>query len=790
MAAVAAQVNGRLTRRPINVFLAKILASLRVIGLDHLIADLVSAIDLIFCLPLMISDERQLLSGSQAQGQSLESQSASARALKQHSTSSQLQQHKEHAEHVSGEFQLSGSLAEKREQAKEFIALMHSNNFTLSELVHEGLDMELLQNLYQELGISASMAGTNSPNMPAALHNATPPSMHGETSVSGSPIATGAKNMPTQIATSTSANTQTLKPRSPNSPIFPREAITRHTPVTTSRPTSSGIAIAAPTQSNASSQPRAIASKLAKPPQPIEPALERKDYIARLLAAKSKKSAPQSGSAEADASLSLEKSKPVPLTQPAPMVSPTILDKRFSVTASLPGRETSNDMKSQSELALQKMGALETARQHKVVDPPTKLPRVEAVDMGPQSVITIADSNIADEGRSTTAPPPESSVTANVPRARQSIDDMAVILPESSSTPSDEMSVTGSAESKEPSISAIPGLFMTGSRFEVQSDASQPRVRTSQGVQEPKSKKRPVAADFDDIEPQPRANSFKRPFGQSRYDPVDELMIIEASDDESDEDHMDVSEPCDAPEPDLAHNESVPQESTQKNGLRDFPPLSDFARRPSLGRKLSSLPASAINTPPAVTTPGTSSTTDPIRKAEEEIVAMKRKIAELERKRRTKAQASRAQSPSTPKSAPKQGKATILGASESDRNEESVLQEDAEPNLTVVVENDLSLVSQDTTCTPDVAQNQDLARPSPEEWRRLRRAEIQSGLPELEANVAITAARLSALKKEMEQLESENQKRLQDKEKLVQELRALGIATEGVSPRRATSQAR
>ena len=65
--------------------------------------------------------------------------------------------------------------------------------------------------------------------------------------------------------------------------------------------------------------------------------------------------------------------------------------------------------------------------------------------------------------------------------------------------------------------------------------------------------------------------------------------------------------------------------------------------------------------------------------------------------------------------------------------------------------------------------------------RRIRRAEIQSRLPTLDAEIASNASRMAQLTKELEQLTAQNEKIARDKEQLSKELEDLGVDTEGMS---------
>ncbi|KAI2474548.1 hypothetical protein Ptr902_14049 [Pyrenophora tritici-repentis] len=64
---------------------------------------------------------------------------------------------------------------------------------------------------------------------------------------------------------------------------------------------------------------------------------------------------------------------------------------------------------------------------------------------------------------------------------------------------------------------------------------------------------------------------------------------------------------------------------------------------------------------------------------------------------------------------------------------------------------------------------------------QIRRAEIQSKLPTLDAEIASNANRMAQLMREMEQLTAENERIAKDKAQLTKELEGLGVDTEGMS---------
>ncbi len=131
------------------------------------------------------------------------------------------------------------------------------------------------------------------------------------------------------------------------------------------------------------------------------------------------------------------------------------------------------------------------------------------------------------------------------------------------------------------------------------------------------SRKRAVAADFDDSDNKPAA--AKRPFGQSRNASEDESIIIQISEDEmDDEDGMDVSA--------VDGNDRIG--AIQTMSFRDVGPLRDFPPQRSFFQTQASAPGT-----PGGSSPGGAAYQQRMKAIED----MKRKIAEAEAKAKLKA---------------------------------------------------------------------------------------------------------------------------------------------------------
>ena len=192
-----------------------------------------------------------------------------------------------------------------------------------------------------------------------------------------------------------------------------------------------------------------------------------------------------------------------------------------------------------------------------------------------------------------------------------------------------------------PVAAAIPGLSMTDSRPDLDVKAlpadQQGIIVDSTPVARVSQRKRPRASDFDEPEMAPKRHSDRGLFG-----PADRL-VIDISEDEEDDDDSIYGENDDAMDVDSSpgdESESVPATS-----------------RPSLQKYPSGTRAST-STPQGSTRPGDN---DHIRQRDLEIQAMRRKIAELEQRRKAKLAASRTDSPQTADGTP-DGSSASLGS--------------------------------------------------------------------------------------------------------------------------------
>lgn len=351
-------------------------------------------------------------------------------------------------------------------------------------------------------------------------------------------------------------------------------------------------------------------------------------------------------------------------------------------------------------------------------------------------------------------------------------------------------------------------------------------------------RKRQKAADFIDS-PSVRV---RRPLGQNEETSV----IIEISEDErsgvTEDENMEIDDDI-AMDIDEDNGQRTPPKqlfstetaSGKPKGIRDLP-LGDFPGK----KKISS--NTPIITPPAAQTPNKSREPESLKIKEKEIEIIKRRIAELEQRKRAKQTASRAHTPGTPGSSAASPKLSGLsvgshekprsgvGDKESnravkDRSEDRNLKEAADmveaAGVVETVDTAAAVNTVELAKAPEVAKIAEItelaraaevaeaaeavktvereqllaeqqaktiqlakadaerlqaaedAAAEEEKQRQARRAEIESGLPVLDAELERTKQKLDSLKKEMDDLSREVQKGIEGRRILMEELNGL-----------------
>lgn len=493
------------------------------------------------------------------------------------------------------------NLQQQRDQAKQFIKLLHSNNMGYRTLANESLDLDLLRDLYSSL---------NLPSEPAPIAPPKAKQIVSETIPTSQPAQHKAMSL-----TKTSAN------------------------------------VAAPAKSA---------------PSPVD----RKEYIARLQAAKLAAKQPNA--------LKADPPQRTPPVSAAPTVQP-IKTPQAATTPSTKPPVTDEQRARTTELIKQRLEALKAKGQ-------------------PTSVSNAANT-AASAQNETTGPPTASGV--NTPNSHT------------------------------PSFPGIPGLFMVNPPHSANNASTV--VPTSTLPQ-----KRPAQSDSTGTStPQGSITPYTRPLGESPHAYQEEPMIIEVSDDESNGSEMDIDDDQ-AQDGAMITTPSADQQRSKYPGK-----IPDFPSQPG-----SAFPGSSAASTPGPQTPATQAREDELKRKEDQLAAMKAKLRQ--------------------------------------KIADRIAKEKADKAAAVTLQNSAAVPAQPKTLTPaapveiptSASQGvNELIR----DVKRRRRAEIQTELPTIDAELASNKEKMAKLAKELETLKALNGKIAADRQRLTNELESLGIDTDGMS---------
>ena len=564
-----------------------------------------------------------------------------------------------------------------RARARTALQDLFSLDIEYVQLVEEGLNRQLLLELCSEIGvqvtnlpvqdhISEALGGQRSKSRPIypvkdktidsipAMSQSTLQSNHSETSPS--------QPADTSTMEGKTSNSSALKTDSKDSSVTqdPKAQVLPGPIPDPSSAANSGL-VKSPALS-------VLGKTLAV--KPGEKGIERKEYIARMLAAKNSKlvpSAPPSLPPSNSAGLAVPPAVPqLPVsadTNPANISARPIPHKQIT-PESLPQRITdlSEKKKAQTDLARQRMEALNRSSSNALVK--NRAPsNTSASDIkqrqGGVLIHTLVTSQPKQPPADQAFPPSESSqplskgVVSSTPQVSSyapisRVPSFASPIPglfmgHSQPLPP-EFSVTFPAQPSKPTSQPIPQLsanqnikpyaqtISNCSSFSTGVQPSGDAALVTNYYLSRESRKRQKAADFLD----PPSVRIKRPLGQSE----DTQVIIEISEDEemdlSDEDR-DHTNGCSSRVSADIRSENT--NGSKQKAIRDLPPLTNFPYHKK------SLTKSAVSTPPSVRTPMTVNGRDLMT----EIQNLHQKIAEAERKKNFGPVASSTQTPGTPR---------------------------------------------------------------------------------------------------------------------------------------------
>ncbi|KAF2868220.1 hypothetical protein BDV95DRAFT_160348 [Massariosphaeria phaeospora] len=567
---------------------------------------------------------------------------------------------------------------QQRAEAKHFVQVLHNHGFGYESLKHEGLDLGLLEALYKEA------------NLPWKTEHAAPPE---PLAVASSPATEGGANPTTSVPSS----------------VKPHSLVVQTKPV-----------IAAKSNVNTSVTP-----KSATLPE------DRKDYIARLQAAKMAK---QPAAAKASPT---EQAQPVLPTLPASLPAP-------SPTASTPQPVTPHNI-----------------TVSKVRPPLTEEEKARNTQRFKEKVASLrAQSAVVASSQVPKASPVTPALSS---RPLSSSSQKPETFPSSATHVTGEAAQTTNYSTqppKTPSFSGIPGLFMGASSSVADagpSQNSQPLSQLPMGDVEAPAGLNDEAASTSNLWQGAAPHAFKRPgalpwmpsvhpsstHDDTNGDVVDDVSVGSEQMDMEDDKN---SKPSNMPR--LPNSRPQQAEHNPPSGLGN-------AFRPS---------SSGVSTP-GPQTPDTRAQQEELEKRKVELqtrlatakILLKQRMVEARRQKA--ADEAAAATGITPF-------ATTQPLGESTSQQSASLLSDPSGAPALVHEAEPVPDSSVPKFSKDV--------------RSRRRAEIESGLPSLDAEIATNTARMAQLTEEMEQLKAKNLRISQDKDRLVQELENLGIDTSGM----------
>ncbi|KAF7592636.1 hypothetical protein BBP40_012658 [Aspergillus hancockii] len=575
------------------------------------------------------------------------------------------------------------SPAQLRVQAQGALLSLAPHNIRYSELVGEGINPVILKQLYEEVGIKVPTPQPDAVSDP----------------VSASPSM--AHDFP---VTNHTASTDTVREQGRGE----RQAADAVRVEDVAQ--SSGLAEAA-VPSASSSQPGTV-----KP-------MERKEVIARMLAAKAAKSLGAPASPQRDVV------KEIPTSDSSPT---TDFDKPTEAASSTESLAQDKEVrvreknKAKTELARQRIEQLKKQglmrAQQKSIPDTMPVSKVHENTKTVQDSTPSSNSSLIQHPLPERPPDPESGAFARIP---------GLFMAEVPQTSPNEPS-------------------MTPTQVLLVDSTPQPRIN---------QRKRPRASDFDEPISMPKKALNN---GVNNALPVDRL-VIDISDDDLYEDD---------------ENDDMEIETLADNTLQ--PSFPDGHPRAYLAESLPSRPVTSLGPGFSLSsTPQNSRNNDQedLRKKDLEIQAMHKRIAELEQRKKAKLAASRTQSPRVVESSES---TPLEGSTPADTPERDPSQMNVINNLSkaTVSSQSPSIAHMDLSNFLDSmdAEQLEIMRS-----KVLRKQEIESGVPALDEEIRKSETRLADFNFEQEKLLLEITRGKEGRKQLLEELRNLSTELSGVS---------
>ena len=589
----------------------------------------------------------------------------------------------------------SASIESVHQQVKAALQDLHQHGIGFDDLVHEGLDPVTLKGLYSEVGIHVPSPGLQSPfkltvSAPTRHTNGgsslpeKPPASENALLVAPPPEESNhIQEVAPEITIDIESNSLQCTEKAT---IDDQQSQSKMLPVTTIPP------VPLSNKQDDTAMPKKPSPKpitQAKPQQigsttekGADKVIDRKEYIAKLMAAKGGKGA-----------ITKPAKQPLTKVNPTPKLSPTTsatqvetLGKSESKAPSAKAHVSEAEAKraAQTELARKKIEALKQSNMSKMEqsaqkqtqqplvsmaepstpqkdpissnvkkpDPkPVKIPEPlvqtqNAVSSQVATPFTPSTSFFSSLGRSKTTsipgllmgnhsspslfPSTTSAATSLVDATPKTLPLRSTSQPESDSglsLPDQPSSVSVQAQPEQvssinQSVSVSEPNQSKPSSAEMPAELEESFIATPKAivVETSPSRKRPTASDFIDAPP----SRLKRRLGTHQQDDII-LVLSDEGETEDESDSINVTST-------VSHNPMTTASSTEAKTtkpIRDLPPLTDFPPRPK------SL-VNAATTTPLVQPPGKPTEQEMLKAKEEQILAMQRRIAEMEMKRASK----------------------------------------------------------------------------------------------------------------------------------------------------------
>ena len=723
------------------------------------------------------------------------------------------------------EVELNSSLESLRTKAKIALEDLYRNHIGFEQLSSEGIDVSLLRELYLEAGIQIDKAASPQTKFPESMSGL-------DVTIISKDRSTMSSNKPSKSASANSIPTHENFPEVHILPTLKEQ--TKNVDMTQKPDEEESV-----TSRDITANP--ISSQQHEPCNSIPPTnsankiksdrtLERKDYIARMLAARTSKAlvAKTSQATISSKSLGLAKKDTASekLTTSSQPKSPT---EAPSSSSSAPETDTHSKRKAQMELLRQKTEALkrgstlhgmtpastpmpqslqveshsapvvESGHNTELIPPPHQpSPRSQLIAVPytspPEDVVepiyTPTTPFFASlerpwldglPGLSSSFKPESRSSHVSDPNASSSVETNKLVRQNSPRSPVKDIeplsdrAILASRESSTTTTSAVRPDGIVADHV----STTTPMLNELE-----KTRKRAMAADFIDVP----AERIKRVTGSSGHVQV----FIEVSDDDGDDDddagNMEVD--SDLPAPLLR----LPDQSASRvSAAREQTPLTN-----SLSRSTAQVNSSML-TPLLVQTPGKSVEQEGLARTEEKIRALKQKIAETERRKRAKENSSGVRTPAstlqqTPNSPSARSISPVVPVTKSGsiKNMERVL-ETADSQLRPITDGcDTAQVSVEDSLDADkrtqtinlVRANEDSQRlagamvVSEPESLRYRKSALEAALPALDTQIKTARLRLASLEKQKEDYEEEIKRGSEKRRLILEEIHNLLISSE------------